>query len=216
MTIRRIDFGRHACAALAFPALLALCAPVFAQELGMPLPDAPRSRLQKFTDRTSELAMQAMGLIGIRYKYGGGTPENGLDCSGLVRYVFQEAWGLNLPRKSEEISKVGQRIDADQLQPGDLVFFNTLRRSFSHVGIYLGDSKFIHAPASGGRVRVESMDVNYWKKRYNGARRLSDPGQKIEAQLQGPNPVAATIPIEGPAAAVAVTQPSPVIAPFGP
>jgi hypothetical protein len=216
MTIRRTDLGRRARAALAYLALFIFCAPLFAQEIGMPLPDPPRSRLQKFSDRASELAMHAMGLIGIRYKYGGDTPESGLDCSGLVRLVFQEAWGLSLPRKSEEISRVGQRIDADELQPGDLVFFNTLRRSFSHVGIYLGDSKFVHAPSSGGQVRIESMDVNYWKKRFNGARRLSDPGQKIQARLQSPDPVTVPIALEGPAAAVAPTQQSPAIAPFGP
>jgi cell wall-associated NlpC family hydrolase len=136
------------------------------------------TRLQEFTNRASELAIHAMGMIGIRYKLGGNAPESGLDCSGLVRYVFKEAWGKELPRTSEEISKVGHQVDAHDLQPGDLVFYNTLRRSFSHVGIYLGDNKFIHAPSSGGKVRVESMDVGYWKKRFNGARRINDSEQQ--------------------------------------
>lgn len=130
------------------------------------------SRLQDLTSRASELAMQAIGMLGIRYKLGGNTPENGLDCSGLVRYVFMEAWGKALPRTSEEISHVGKRIDQQELQPGDLVFYNTLKRGFSHVGIYLGDNKFIHSPSSGGQVRIESMDVSYWKNRFNGARRI--------------------------------------------
>ena len=129
--------------------------------------------LHGFTARASELALQAMAMIGIRYKYGGSEPESGLDCSGLVRYVFKQVWGTELPRTSEEISRLGEHIDKNNLQPGDLVFYNTLRRGFSHVGIYLGDNKFVHAPSGGGQVRIESMDVNYWKKRFNGARRIN-------------------------------------------
>lgn len=131
------------------------------------------TRLQDFTSRESELAMQAMGMIGVRYRYGGNEPENGLDCSGLVRYVFRETWGAELPRTSEEISRLGEHVDTHELQPGDLVFYNTLRRAFSHVGIYLGGNKFVHAPSKGGRVRIESMDTGYWKKRFNGARRIN-------------------------------------------
>ena len=136
-------------------------------------PGTALAHLQNVTNRASELAIRAMSMIGIRYKLGGNAPESGLDCSGLVRYLFKEVWNTELPRTSEEISHVGQQIDVTQLQPGDLVFYNTLRRSFSHVGIYLGDNKFIHAPSSGGEVRIESMDVGYWKKRFNGARRIN-------------------------------------------
>jgi cell wall-associated NlpC family hydrolase len=132
-------------------------------------------KLHELTDRASDLALRAMDMIGIRYKFGGSSPEHGLDCSGLVRYVFKEAWGKNLPRTSEEISRVGERVETKDLLPGDLVFYNTLKRGFSHVGIYLGDNKFIHSPAAGGKVRIESMDVGYWKKRFNGARRMIDP-----------------------------------------
>lgn len=127
--------------------------------------------------------MRAVGMLGINYRYGGTTPENGLDCSGLVRYVFMESWGASLPRTSEEISRVGQHVDSHELQPGDLVFYNTLKRGFSHVGIYLGDNKFIHSPSAGGQVRIESMDIGYWKKRFNGARRINDPQPQ---QLQQP------------------------------
>jgi cell wall-associated NlpC family hydrolase len=141
-------------------------------------PNTALAKLQNLTNRASELAIHAMGMIGIRYKLGGNAPESGLDCSGLVRYLFKEVWGTDLPRTSEEISQVGQNIDTQNLQPGDLVFYNTLRRSFSHVGIYLGDNKFIHAPSSGGQVRIESMDVGYWKNRFNGARRINEPEQK--------------------------------------
>jgi cell wall-associated NlpC family hydrolase len=125
-----------------------------------------------FVDRTSRMAIEALSLIGIHYKRGGNTPEHGLDCSGLVRYVFRESGGKELPRTSAEISKLGESVDKQDLQPGDLVFFNTLRRTFSHVGIYLGENKFIHAPSSGGAVRIDSMDLSYWKARFNGARRI--------------------------------------------
>jgi cell wall-associated NlpC family hydrolase len=130
------------------------------------------STLSSFTDKAAQLAIEAMSLVGIHYRRGGTSPENGLDCSGLVRYVFREAHGTELPRTSVEISKIGETVEKKDLQPGDLVFFKTLRRAFSHVGIYLGDNKFIHAPSSGGAVRIESMDLSYWKARFNGARRI--------------------------------------------
>jgi cell wall-associated NlpC family hydrolase len=130
------------------------------------------STFSSFTDRATQLAIEAMSLVGINYRRGGNSPENGLDCSGFVRYVFREAQGKELPRTSAEISKLGESVDKQDLQPGDLVFFNTLRRAFSHVGIYLGDNKFIHSPSTGGAVRIESMDLSYWKARFNGARRI--------------------------------------------
>ncbi len=116
-------------------------------------------------------------MLGTHYKYGGTSPENGMDCSGLVRYVFKEAWGTDLPRTAAEISHAGQHVDPQDLKPGDLVFYNTMRRGFSHVGIYMGDNKFIHSPSAGGKVRIESMDLAYWKRRFSGARRIDDPGQ---------------------------------------
>ena len=131
-----------------------------------------------FVDRTSHLAIEALSLIGIHYKRGGNTPEHGLDCSGLVRYVFKESNGKELPRTSAEISKVGERVEKEDLQPGDLVFFKTLKHAFSHVGIYLGDNKFVHAPAAGGKVRIESMDLQYWKKRFNGDRRIEENNEQ--------------------------------------
>ena len=129
-------------------------------------------RISSFTDRATSLAIEAMSLVGIHYRRGGNSPEKGLDCSGLVRYVFSQSMQMALPHNALAISKMGSNVDRDQLQPGDLVFFNTLRRTFSHVGIYLGDNKFIHAPTPGSAVRIESMDLNYWKARFNGARRV--------------------------------------------
>lgn len=114
----------------------------------------------------------AIALLGIPYRRGGTSPESGFDCSGFVSHVFHETIGLILPRSSKDLSKSGDSIGRNELRPGDLVFFNTMRRAFSHVGIYLGNGQFIHAPRSGGRVRVEDMNESYWKKRYNGARRV--------------------------------------------
>jgi len=140
------------------------------------------SKLSDLTNRASQLAIQAVSMLGIHYKYGGNTPENGLDCSGLVRYVYKEALGRELPRTAAEISHVGQTVDPHDLQPGDLVFYNTLKRGFSHVGIYLGDNKFIHSPSRGGSVRIESMDISYWKKRFDGARRIDTANESKDAQ----------------------------------
>ena len=123
-------------------------------------------------NKAGDLVMNALGLIGVRYRFGGNTPESGLDCSGFVRYVFNDTFGFMLPRRSVEISRVGTTVASEDLRPGDLVFFNTMRHTFSHVGIYIGDNKFIHAPRSGARVRVEDMRQSYWVKRFNGARRV--------------------------------------------
>ena len=122
--------------------------------------------------RASDLVVNALGLLGISYRRGGNTPASGFDCSGMVRYVFLSALGLDLPRRAQEISRVGAKVDRNDLKPGDLVFYNTLKKTFSHVGIYLGDNRFIHAPASGGAVRVEDMSQSYWTSRFNGARRV--------------------------------------------
>lgn len=132
-------------------------------------------------DRASELVMNAMGFMGVPYRYGGSSAETGFDCSGLVRAVFERSVGKILPRRADEQAQVTETIDRAELKPGDLVFFNTMKRAFSHVGIYLGDGKFIHAPRSGGTVRVEDMRVAYWQARFNGARRVS---------LSGDNPAA--------------------------
>jgi cell wall-associated NlpC family hydrolase len=136
------------------------------------------SKAITLTNKASDLAINAMDMLGIRYKYGGNNPQNGLDCSGLVRYLFKETFGTTLPRTSAEISRVGETISPNELKPGDLVFYNTLKRKFSHVGIYLGNNKFIHSPSAGGEVRVEDMDLSYWKKRFDGARRINENQEK--------------------------------------
>lgn len=118
------------------------------------------------------LSVFALGLIGVNYRWGGTSPETGLDCSGLVRYVFAQVTGVTLPHSSQAISRVGSRVSVADLQPGDLVFFNTRRFAFSHVGIYLGDNRFLHAPSAGREVEIATLDKSYWQKRFNGARRL--------------------------------------------
>ena len=124
----------------------------------------------------TELVLRALSLLGVHYRFGGSSPDTGLDCSGLVRHVFREAVGMVLPRRAVEISRAGEVIDPAQLRPGDLVFYNTLRRAFSHVGIYIGDGRFVHAPSRGGGVRVEDMSDGYWRARFNGARRVLAEG----------------------------------------
>lgn len=137
-------------------------------QLGGPLQSARNA----FGGKASELVMQAMGLLGVPYRSGGTSEEKGFDCSGFVRYMYEKSVGLVLPRRAEEQAKVTVEISRSELKPGDLVFFNTLKRTFSHVGIYVGDGKFIHAPRPGKAVRVDDMREAYWQQRFNGARRV--------------------------------------------
>ncbi len=122
----------------------------------------------------SDIVVRALTLIDTPYRYGGSTPEGGFDCSGLVRYVYGAVGAGQLPRRTEDIGKAGEPISRSQLEPGDLVFFNTLSRAYSHVAIYIGDGRFLHAPARGGKVRIEGLDDRYWRARFDGARKLID------------------------------------------
>jgi cell wall-associated NlpC family hydrolase len=119
-----------------------------------------------------ELTLNALSHVGTRYVAGGTTPQKGFDCSGLVQYVFSHGAGITLPRTSEQMSAVGSVVSMGELRPGDLVFFNTLRRRYSHVGIYLGNQRFIHAPTSGGVVEIVDLRRPYWQSRFDGGRRL--------------------------------------------
>ena len=135
-------------------------------------------------DKTSELISTAMGFIGVPYRRGGNSAESGFDCSGFVRAIYEQAKGMALPRRANEQAAATEIIDKKDLRPGDLVFFNTMRRAFSHVGIYLGDGKFIHAPRTGATVRVEDMRVSYWQNRFNGARRVApDDANDVAAAM---------------------------------
>ena len=140
-------------------------------------PDGP-PLVERVRDKASDMVITAMNFLGVRYRRGGNSADSGFDCSGFTRQVFETSLGLVLPRRADEQAKAPGlvAVKRDELQAGDLVFFNTLKRTFSHVGIYVGDGKFIHAPKPGGEVRVEDMRFVYWAKRFTGARR-AEPAQ---------------------------------------
>ncbi|WP_431733166.1 C40 family peptidase [Hylemonella gracilis] len=138
--------------------------------------DSPHAMVNDGTeDRRAEIVVAAMGALGTPYRYGGGSYEGGFDCSGFVRAVYQQTWGLTLPRQSAQQARATRAIARRELQPGDLVFFNTVGQAFSHVGIYVGDDRFIHSPKAGASVRIENMRLRYWDDRFNAARRVSPP-----------------------------------------
>jgi cell wall-associated NlpC family hydrolase len=144
--------------------------------------------VQQMRDTASDLVMQAMNFLGVPYRRGGNTADQGFDCSGFTRHVFENSIGLVLPRRADEQAKSSSLLNVkrEELKPGDLVFFNTMRRAFSHVGIYVGEGKFIHAPRAGGEVRVEDMRQAYWSKRFNGARRAELPAPEASGNTQRP------------------------------
>ena len=152
--------------------------------------DAPRgSFLAGVASKAGDVVVGALNLIGVRYRWGGNSPDSGLDCSGFVRYVFQDTLNFTLPRRAEEMSRVGEKVKFSDLKPGDLVFFNTVRRTISHVGIYIGHDKFVHSPSTGSTIRVDEMNDRYWETRYRGARRVSlngsdDDGTDIATRLK--------------------------------
>ena len=140
--------------------------------------------VRQVRDAASELVLSAMNFLGVRYRRGGNSAEEGFDFSGFTRYVFENSLGLVLPRRADQQAGLAGllHVKRDDLRPGDLVFFNTMRHAFSHVGIYIGDGRFIHAPRSGSQVRIEDMREAYWTKRYNGARRAeSEVGGTLAA-----------------------------------
>ncbi len=126
--------------------------------------------------QTREVVLFAMGLLDTDYRFGGRNPEAGLDCSGMVSYVVEQVSGRRLPHNAAAIAERTRPIAVSQLQPGDLVFFNTMKRRYSHMGIYIGDGKFIHAPSTRGSVRIERMNNPYFSSRLDGARSLLGAG----------------------------------------
>ncbi|OIQ87879.1 murein DD-endopeptidase MepH precursor [mine drainage metagenome] len=157
--------------------------------------------------RGADLVLDALSMLGVRYHYGGEHRSTGFDCSGLVRDVYQRTLGLMLPHSAAQQSREGEKIAESQLRPGDLVFFHTLRRAFSHVGIYIGNGQFIHAPRRGQPVQIESMASPYWAHRFVGARRLIQQA----ADIIVPSAQAEPVPTETPL--VAPLPPHPVVAP---
>ena len=144
---------------------------------GRPVAEIAQHVRERAADLASDLVISAMDFLGVPYKRGGQSKESGFDCSGFTRHVFERSIGLVLPRRAAEQANMPglERVAQSELKPGDLVFFNTLRHTFSHVGIYIGDNKFIHSPRPGAQVRVEDMGVPYWSSRFDGARRVLQP-----------------------------------------
>ena len=152
------------------------CTPPMRQRAGRRA--AEPGLMRRVQDRASDMVVAAMNFVGVRYRRGGDSAETGFDCSGFTRHVFELSLGLVLPRRADEQARdarPGRRCERDELQPGDLVFFNTMRRTFSHVGIYIGDNRFVHAPRSGKRRAHRDMTFAYWAKRFTGARRAELP-----------------------------------------
>lgn len=149
----------------AFAAVLSACASTPSG------PPAPPPASPPHTER-SEALLQALLALGIEYQSGGRSPALGFDCSGLVAHVFLQAYGLRLPHSARSQSAAGRPVSLAELEAGDLVFYDTQGRPYSHVGIYVGDGRFVHSPKSGARVRVERLDSAYWRGRFNGARRV--------------------------------------------
>ncbi|MCG5261691.1 peptidoglycan endopeptidase [Cupriavidus gilardii] len=171
---------------------------------------APRAPMVEPSAGLEEISIQAMSLVGTPYRYGGNTPDSGFDCSGLVRYVVARAANVNLPRTTEAMGTRGTPLEREQVASGDLVFFNTTGRANSHVGIYVGQNRFVHAPSTGGTVRLEDMTKPYWASRYNGARRVASAAVPVAPSTPVPRAVPA-VPASPPSVPNA---PSPAPAPM--
>ena len=150
--------------------LLAACGspaqrPVVASGTITPLPAS---------EKGNEVALYALGLIDTGYRFGGKNPEAGLDCSGMVSYIYNRAAGLRIAGSAADLARKGRPINRSDLRPGDLVFFNTRNAPFSHVGLYIGDERFIHAPSTNGRVRIDQLNARYYALRFEAARSYFD------------------------------------------
>ena len=132
------------------------------------------TRRPEVSERGQEVMLFALGLIDTGYRFGGKNPSAGLDCSGMVSYVFDKAIGYRVSGSAADIARQGRPINRDDLRPGDLVFFNTRNAPFSHVGLYIGDDRFIHAPSTNGRVRIDLLSTKYYAQRYDAARAYFD------------------------------------------
>lgn len=175
MPIKKTTFG--------FFVAIACSSAVLASDPPYPGEEAPAPSLfERYTDSVRSLVDRSLNFLGVPYRMGGTNPMTGFDCSGFVGKVFADALGFGMPRTAAEMSQMGEQVSLTELKPGDLVFFNTMRRTFSHVGIYLGNNQFVHAPSTGGVVRVEDMRINYWAARYDGARRILPGNQSRQSQ----------------------------------
>ena len=166
MSVRRFALS------ILLPAMLAACG---SPSVRPPVPagtiaQAPRP----VSEQGNEVALYALGLIDTGYRFGGKNPQAGLDCSGMVSYIYAQAAGLKMLGSAAEIARNGKAIERTALRPGDLVFFNTRNQPYSHVGIYLGDERFVHAPSTNGRVRIDRLNDRYYAQRFEAARTFFD------------------------------------------
>lgn len=168
---------------------------------------ASNSKEAAQSEAAGDLLLQAMSLLGVAYRFGGSTPTSGLDCSGFIQYIFKKSLKINMPRTAAEMARTGRTINRDELAPGDLVFFNTRGFANSHVGLYMGNGKFIHSPRTGKSVEVVNINSDYWSKRYNGARRVNK--STYGSVYTAPAPTRKTVEIKpAPAAETAPAKPA--------
>ena len=153
---------------------LLICCFVFFLAACGSTPPAPDMVRTEFSEKGQEVVLFALGLIDTGYRFGGKNPESGLDCSGMVSYIYNKAAGVKLSGSAADIARKGRQIDRNRLRPGDLVFFNTSNAPFSHVGLYIGDGRFVHAPSGSGRVRIDQLNARYYAQRYEAARSYFD------------------------------------------
>jgi len=187
LLVAAVVLGFSTSAALAAPDLSSDPVARFLAEKGLvdvnaiPVEPTESDFVRQVRDKASDMVLTSMNFLGVPYRRGGTSAEDGFDCSGFTRRVFEMSLGLVLPRRADEQAHAKGLVDVkrDELKPGDLVFFNTLKRTFSHVGIYVGEGKFIHAPRTGGEVRVEDMRFAYWAKRFTGARRAEPAAPEL-------------------------------------
>ena len=145
--------------------------------------EEPDNSAPKQKDIIGNMLLQAVSLMGIPYKWGGNNPETGMDCSGLIRYVYQKSFGINLPRTAAEMAKVGKRISIDDIQPGDLLFFNTRGFNSSHIGLYLGNNQFLQSQKTGTDIQITELK-GYWREKFNGAKRIVEEDENNPSNIQ--------------------------------
>jgi len=177
----------------------AYAAPEKAAPESRPNAEATEDPISKYAspgeDAVGDMLLQAVSLLGVAYRFGGSTPNTGLDCSGFIQYVFKKSLKVNLPRTASEMAHVGRPVDRSELMPGDLVFFNTRGFAYSHVGIYLGNGKFIHSPRTGKTIEVTTLNQSYWVSHWNGARRVSRNGAPVSGSGSAAASEAADTPV---------------------
>jgi len=168
---------------------------------GLPARAEPETTSEQDARRASAMVITALHFVGVPYRRAGESAERGFDCSGFARHVFEAGLGLTLPRRADEQARMRalSKVKRAAIEPGDLLFFNTRKRTYSHVGIYVGEGRFIHAPRPGTAVRIDDMQSAYWARRYTGARR-APPSDEPDETLDPPAPdvTAAVEPERGP------------------